>query len=54
MYRFMMQDILAARSLPCACAYVALFARRPVYNHYASAHANSAANTHAQSNAQAC
>ena len=34
------------RSLHCACAYVALFARRLVYNHYAIAHAYNAANTH--------
>ena len=36
------------RSLPCACAYVALFLRRLAYNHYAIAHAYNAANTHAQ------
>ena len=36
------------RSLPCACAYVALFARRLAYNHYAIPHAYNAANTHAQ------
>ena len=36
------------RSLPCACAYVALFARRLAYNHYAIAHAYNAANAHAQ------
>ena len=37
------------RSLPYACAYgVALFARRPAYNHYAIAHACNAANAHAQ------
>ena len=36
------------RSLPCACAYVALFARRLAYNHYAIAQAYNAANTHAQ------
>ena len=36
------------QSLPCACAYVALFARRLAYNHYAIAHAYNAANTHAQ------
>ena len=36
------------RSLPCACAYVALFARRLAHNHYAIAYAYSAANTHAQ------
>ena len=36
------------RSLPCACAYVALFARRLVYNHYVIAHAYDAANTHVQ------
>ena len=34
------------RSLPCACAYVALFACRLAYNHYAIAH--NAANAHAQ------
>ena len=38
------------RSLPCACAYVALFALRLAYNHYAIAHAYNAANTHAQGN----
>ena len=36
------------RSLLCACAYVALFARRLGYNHYAIAHAYNAANAHAQ------
>ena len=36
------------RSLPCECAYVASFARRHVYNHYAIAHVYNAANTHAQ------
>ena len=36
------------RSLPCACAYVALFARRLAYNQYAIAHACNAANAHAQ------
>ena len=36
------------RSLPCACAYVAPFARRLAYNHYAIAHAYNAANAHAQ------
>ena len=36
------------RSLPCACAYVALFVRRLAYNHYAVAHAYNAANTQAQ------
>ena len=36
------------RSLPCACAYVALFARRLAYNHYAIAYAYNAANKHAQ------
>ena len=36
------------RSMPCACAYVAFFARRLAYNHYAIAHAYNAANTHAQ------
>ena len=36
------------QSLPCACAYVALFARRLAYNHYAIAHAYNAANAHAQ------
>ena len=35
-------------SLPCACAHVALFARRLEYNHYALAHACIAANAHAQ------
>ena len=36
------------RSLPCVCAYDALFARRLAYNHYAIAYAYNAANTHAQ------
>ena len=36
------------RSLPCACAYVAVFAHRLAFNHYAIAHAYNAANTHAQ------
>ena len=36
------------RSLPRACAYVALFARRLAYNHYAIPHAYSATNAHAQ------
>ena len=36
------------QSLPCACAYVALFACRFAYNHYVIAHAYNAANTHAQ------
>ena len=36
------------QSLPCVCVYVALFARRLAYNHYAIAHAYNAANTHAQ------
>ena len=36
------------QSLPCACAYVALLARRLAYNHYAITHAYNAANTHAQ------
>ena len=36
------------RSLPCACAHVALFARRLTYNHYAIAHAYNAPNTHTQ------
>ena len=36
------------RSLPCACAYVALLVRRLAYNHYAIAHVYNAANTHAQ------
>ena len=36
------------RSLPCACAYVALFARRLAYNHYAFAHTYNATNTHPQ------
>ena len=35
-------------SLPCACAYYALFARRLAYNHYAIAHAYNAANAHTQ------
>ena len=35
-------------SVPCACAYVALFARRLRYNHYAIAHAYNAANAHTQ------
>ena len=35
-------------SLPCACAYVALFALRFAYNHYAIAYACNAANAHAQ------
>ena len=41
------------RSLPCACANVALFARRLV-NHYAIAHAYNAANAHAQGSDWAC
>ena len=41
------------RSLPCACAYVALFARRLAYNHYAIAHAYNAANAHAYNAAKA-
>ena len=41
------------RSLPCAYAYVALFARRLAYNHYAIAHAYDAANMHAQGSAPA-
>ena len=36
------------RSLPCACAYVALFALRLAYNYYAIAHAYNAANAHSQ------
>ena len=36
------------RSLPCACAYIALFACRLAYNHYAIAHAYNAVNAHAQ------
>ena len=36
------------QSLPCACAYVALFARRLAYNHYANVHAYNEANAHAQ------
>ena len=36
------------KSLPCACAYVALFERKLVYNHYAITHACNAANAHAQ------
>ena len=39
------------QSLPCACAYVALFARRLAYNHYAIAHAYNAPDTHAQGSA---
>ena len=35
-------------SLPCACVYVALFAHRLTFNHYAIAHAYNAANAHAQ------
>ena len=35
-------------SLPCACAYVALFARKLTYNHYTIAHACNAANAYAQ------
>ena len=42
---FWLQSI---RSLPCACAYVALFARRLAYNHYTIAYTYNAANTHAQ------
>ena len=34
------------QSLPCACAYVALFARRLAYTHYAKGHAYDAANAH--------
>ena len=37
-------------SLPCARAYVALFARRLAHNPYAIAHAYNAANAHAQGN----
>ena len=36
------------QSLPCACAYCALFAPRLVYNHCTFAHAYNAANIHAQ------
>ena len=36
-----------ARSLPCACAHIALHVRLTC-NHYAIAHAYNAANTHAQ------
>ena len=36
------------QSLPCACAYVALFVSRLAYNHYAIAHTYNAANAHAQ------
>ena len=36
------------RSVTCACAYAALFARRLAYNHYAIAHTCNAANAHAQ------
>ena len=35
------------------CAYVALFARRLAYNHYASEHTNNAANTQAQGSGRA-
>ena len=42
------------RSLPCAGACVALFARRLAYYHYAIAHAYNAANTHAQGSDPAC
>ena len=38
----------SGRSLPCACTYVALFACRLVYNHYAITNAYNAANAHAQ------
>ena len=38
----------SARPLPCACAFVALFAQRLAYNHYASARANNAPNAHGQ------
>ena len=37
-----------ARSLPCACAYVALFERTLAYEHYAIAHAYNAAKAHSQ------
>ena len=40
--------LLRVRSLPCSCAYVALFMRRLAYNHYAIPHAYNAANAHAQ------
>ena len=41
------------RSLPCACVYVALFARGLAYNnHYTIAHAYNAANAHAQGSDQ--
>ena len=47
--------LLALTRTPTAlCVYVALFARRLACNHYASAHANNAANTHAQSSGRAC
>ena len=36
------------QSLPFVCVYVALFARRLAYIHYAIAQAYNAANTHAQ------
>ena len=41
------------RSLHCARAYVALFAREVGYNHYAIGHAYNTANTHAQSSGRA-
>ena len=39
-------------SLPCACVFVALFARRLAYNHYIIAHACNAANAHTQGSDQ--
>ena len=43
-YNFWLRRV---RSLPCVCAYVALFACRLAYNHYAIAHTYDAANAHA-------
>ena len=40
------------RSLPCGCAYAALFARRLTYNHQVLVHAPG--NTHAQGSDRAC
>ena len=48
---FWLQRVL---SLPCVCTYVALFARRLAYNHYAIAHTYNAANAHAQGSDRAC
>ena len=41
-------------SLPGACVYVTLFARRLAYNHYATKHAYNEAKTHAQGIERAC